>query len=423
MLCNNLEQYCANLCIHHKNNSHANSQCHSHPYRSRSFTLVSEHLHSHGSQNQKHFKYSCRYCRYRLVARSFRIVELFKKFSYLKYFTTKFSKVKLFFLITISISVFSASYSQIPDDLKSVEDAKYINNLASKWSLRIYSASKYDQFLFSGNNFTASFKPDVKLSAGFGASYKNLTFDLATNFYSSNFDSRSRNIALLSSVYSHAHLMEITIQLYHRYTAVIYNSNMEKVRTQFRPDIHTFNLGMNYNYNFNHRRFSFDAASIGTQIQLHSAGTPLAGVYLSYLDIAADSLLLSPSLATTINAGINISEANILTGGITAGYAFTLVLPHHFYVMLSFTPKLGLHSPEIKTDYYRTVPLNITPGFLMRNAIGYSGTKIYSFLLFNADYNYIGIGSGHRIAYDPVKVKLLLGYRFNNLIGKNTTKK
>lgn len=330
--------------------------------------------------------------------------------------------MRILTFIVFSFFNLSVVHSQELSSIQFPQNPEYINKLASKWSLRFYGVSKYDQFLFSGKNFASSYKPDVKFSTGIGVSYKNLTLDLATNFLSTDRSHRSRNISLLSSVYSVAHLFEITIQLYHRYSTDIYDSSHTKIHSLFRPDIHTFNLGVNYNYNFNHTKFSFDASSIGTQIQLHSAGTPLAGIYLSYFDIAADSFLISPVYAQQINTTNNITEANILSGGITAGYAYTLVLPKHFYIMLSATPKLGLHSPEIKTDFYRTTPINMTPGLLIRSAVGFAGKKIYAFLLFNADYNYINIGSGNRISYDPVKAKLLIGYRFKTGFKKMTRK-
>ncbi len=320
--------------------------------------------------------------------------------------------MKFFLLVLFSLLVSNSSFSQKIKAPPKTPAPDYITKEASKWSLRVYSATKYDQFNLVGKSFNAAFKPDVKLSGGIGASYKNLTLDLAANLFSSDRAHKSKNVALLSSMYSHAHLVELTIQVYRHYTAQVYNAQHEQLFSLFRRDIHTFNFGLNYNYNFNRTRFSFDACFIGTQIQKRSAGAPIGGAYFSYIDIASDSSLISPSLFEELSITESISDAKLFTGGISAGYAYTLVLPFHFYIMAAATPKLGLQAAEIKKDNYHTVPLNFTTGVLMRSAIGYAGKKYYSFFSVLTDYNSIYIEPGNSISYDPVKVKLLFGFRF-----------
>jgi hypothetical protein len=212
-------------------------------------------------------------------------------------------------------------------------------------------------------------------------------------------------------MYFGAHIIEITVQTYQHYSVEVFNTHNEALTKQFRPDIHTLNLGINYNYNFNHRKFSFNAASIGTQIQKRSAGTPLAGAFFSYFKLEADSAIISSTYA---NADAMITSANVVSAGISAGCAYVFKLPVHFYVMLSLTPKLALNSGGIKTDIDdQAIPVRIVPGFLTRNAIGYSGKKFYGLLSVLVDYYTINITSYNRFTYDPVKLKILVGYRFN----------
>src|SRR6185436_1586728 len=136
----------------------------------------------------------------------------------------------------------------------------------------------------------------------------------------------------------------------------------------------------------------------------------LAGVFVNYFYLQADSSIISSEHA---NEDALITGAKLLSTGLSAGYAYVFVLPAHFYIMLSLTPKLGLNSGVIKTETDRNVPVNITPGFLTRNAIGYSGKRIYSLLSVLVDYNAINTGSQNHLSYDPVKVKMIVGYRFD----------
>lgn len=318
--------------------------------------------------------------------------------------------MKLFFLAAFCFFNATEAFSQSISKWQAKLDTGYITILPSKWSVRIYSASKYDQFTFSGAGFTSSFKPDVKVSVGIGVSYKHLGLDVGWGFYSSDPSHKSKSFSLLSSLYFRAHMLEITAQEYQYYSARVFNASNEPSADQFRTDMHTLNLGLNYNYNFNNRKYSFKAAFKGRQIQKRSAGSPLAGAYLSYFNLNADSAIISSAYA---NTEARITQATLFTVGVAAGYAYTLVLPAHFYIMLSLTPKLALNGGNTKTTIDHSVPINITPGFLTRNAIGYSSMKWYSLISVLVDYNSINTGSGNRLSYDPVKVKMLVGYRFN----------
>lgn len=302
------------------------------------------------------------------------------------------------------------SFAQAPKKLEATQDTNYIKLLAAKWSFRLHAITKYNQFIYSGPGFAASYKPDVKIAFGIGASYKNLALDLGLNLISTDPEHKSKNLALLSSMYFGPHVMEITAQLYQHYSDDVSDKNEELLSDQFRPDIHTINLGLNYNYNFNHRKFSFDAASIGTQIQKRSAGTPLAGAFLTYFNLDADSTIIASEFA---NPDAMIAKANLFSGGISAGYAYIFVLPAHLYVMLSLTPKLALNAGNAETNTNHAIPVNISPGLLTRDAIGYSGNRFYGFISLLADYNSLKTEEGNHFSYDPVKLKMLLGYRFN----------
>jgi len=318
--------------------------------------------------------------------------------------------MKIYLLLAFFCFCSAAAISQPSPKWQSKLDTNYIQVLAAKWSLRFHTISKYDQFTVSGPGYAASFKPDVKIAFGIGASYKNLAIDLGLNLISSDPEHKSKNLALLSSMYMGANVIEIFAQKYQNYTVQVYNVNDEPIVDQFRTDIRTYNFGINYHYSFNHRRFSFDAASLGTQVQKRSAGTPLVGGYLSYFNLTADSAILSSNYA---NSDAQITRANLFAGGISAGYAYFFVLPAHFYVMLSLTPKLGLNGGNIKSTEDKQIPISVSPGFLTRNAIGYSSKKFYGFLSALIDYDMGSTGSNNTFSYDPVKIKLLVGYRFD----------
>ena len=289
-------------------------------------------------------------------------------------------------------------------------DTNYINKLPSKWSARLYSASKYNQFHFWNDTVSTRFYPDTKIGLGAGVSYNNFALDLSANIYSSNPSEKSKNIGLLSSLYANQNIFEFSLQTYSHFSSNVTGSSGDEIQSEFRKDISAFNLGINYNYNFNYKKFSFNAPFIATQIQKRSAGTPLAGAYWSYFHLHSDTPLLIINELPGLGTDSFFTYANLFTVGITGGYAYTFVLPAHLYITLSGNVKLAYNAGSTSN---LTLPFQIIPGFLTRNAIGYSGLKIYGFVSGLLDYNVVKIRNNEYLSYDPIKIKVLVGYRFH----------
>jgi hypothetical protein len=309
-------------------------------------------------------------------------------------------------IVLCSQFVFGQSVTKIKTD------TNYIKYQTARWSIRAYGISKYNEFTFSDQTARALFYPDIKLGVGLGISYHNLALDVALNIYSDNRGHESENFSLVSALYFNQNLLDLEFQLYNRYTVSVNDAATGGTLSQYREDISVINAGINYDYNFNYRRFSFNAPFIGTQIQKHSSGSPLVGVFLNYFNLSADSSIIPKVLDNEFNPQLRLTEANLVSIGFTAGYAFTLVLPDHFYITLSVTPKLGVTSGEITGANNQSVPIGLTPGVLTRNSVGYAGKKFYAFLSVLGDYNMISLGGNNTLYYDPLKAKFLIGYRF-----------
>ena len=317
-------------------------------------------------------------------------------------------------VIILVVVIFLFSYTVHGQIIGHVNtDTAYINSQTSKWSVRAYAISKYNEFTIAEQNVKALFYPDVKLGAGLGFAYHNLALDVAFNISSSDPSHKSGNLSLISAVYFNQNLLDVEFQLYNHYTISERDESNNELISQFRTDITVFNAGLNYNYNFNYHKFSFNAPFIGTEIQKHSAGSPLAGVYINYFDLHADSSIFPNIPTSESNPQNTLTDARLFSAGITAGYAFTWVLPRHFYVTLSLTPKIGISAGEVKEISYEDVHYGIAPGILTRNAVGYAGKKFYGFLSILGDYNILRLGDDDDLYYDPLKVKLLVGFRFN----------
>jgi Domain of unknown function (DUF4421) len=215
---------------------------------------------------------------------------------------------------------------------------------------------------------------------------------------------------LLSSLYAGQNIFEFSLQTYSHFSSNVTGSSGDEIQSEFRKDVSAYNLGINYNYNFNHSKFSFNAPFIATQIQKRSAGTPLAGGYVSFFHVHSDTPLLIVDKFPAFSADSLFTIADLFTIGLTAGYAYTFVLPAHLYITLSGNVKLAYNAGSTSNH---TLPFQVMPGFLTRDAVGYSGRRIYGFISGLLDYNEVKIRTNEYVSYDPIKVKALVGYRFH----------
>ncbi len=334
----------------------------------------------------------------------------------------KFLKPNYIQLILISILIISYKTSSLAQTIPKTKpvDTTYIGNNPYKWSVRLYSQTKYNRFNISGGSSKRIFyTPTSKLSIGLGASYYNFFLDLGANVnYTRKSDtvSQTKNFDLLGSVYAVQHILDYTFQLYQGFFSDTTKtlSGLDKDPKTFRQDLRIFNVGANYNYLFNYKRFSFTAPFTGIQIQKKSAGSPMAGFFFSYYDLRADSAILPANISSEFNIKANISEANILSAGLLGGYAYTLVLPLHFFITLSANPGISFNIGDAKSIKYYSIghPATVSFKLLSRNAVGYTGTRWYGFFSWLADAYYVPIGYGNHLTYNTGKFKFLVGYRF-----------
>jgi hypothetical protein len=310
------------------------------------------------------------------------------------------------------------AYSQMKITFVATDwDSTYINKFPSLWSLRVFSVSKDQTFRIENreNRIRVDFEPNSKAAIGLGLSYSNFALDIGVtvsnqrevnNEITNSFD-------FLSSLYTGQHIADFSFQVYRGFFSV-FSLSADSVIRPFRNDLRTFTTGINYQYNFNHRRFSFNAPFVGTQIQKISAGTPLAGVYFTYYDLRADSTILPAESSGHFNSEAQISEANLLAAGITGGYAHTFVLPGSFFICLSLTPGMAFNLGQAKTDLYYNFgnPVTVSPKVVSKNSIGYGGEKFYGLISLLVDRNFVNLSNRNQLNYNLTKFKMVAGYRF-----------
>jgi hypothetical protein len=294
-------------------------------------------------------------------------------------------------------------------------DTNYIQKGTSNWDAHVFLQAKNNSFSSTdrSENKSVYFDPLTNLTLGFGGSYKNLVMDVGFPIQNNKGDSEhASGIDLTTSLYVAQHAADLGFRRFKGYYVSGYDSVKDELSSVFRSDIATASLHLNYLYNFNFRRYSFNASFVGRETQRRSAGAPLAGLFFSYHDLHANESIIPPDFDIPDNSSARISEANLWTLGVIGGYAYTFVLPSHFFLTLSLAPGFALTTGEAKADAYFDVgePINVSFKLLSKNAFGYSNRRFYGYLSGTSDRSWLKLTADDGIKNNMSKWKLLVGY-------------
>lgn len=180
---------------------------------------------------------------------------------------------------------------------------------------------------------------------------------------------------------------------------------------QYFPGMSMHNFGLSAYYFFNHARYSHAAAYNFTRIQLRSAGSWLAGLSYSNLDLTLDYTQLPEYLLPywSYRTAPDTYRFHYHSAGVLFGYAYNCVLSPHWLLNGTFLPRIGInHNYQDASEGLRNLlSLNAS----MRFSLSYTRGDIFTAL--------IGKVHGHLYHSQDVSLtntlhdfSLLVGYRF-----------
>ncbi len=121
----------------------------------------------------------------------------------------------------------------------------------------------------------------------------------------------------------------------------------------------------------NKEKFSYRAATIQNEWQKKSAGSVLYGGELYYGSITGDSALV-PSKIQSGFPQAGMTKMRYFSVGPGVGYAYTVVIEKHFYIMASLIGNVKLN---MVTETFPSVDLkktSISPSAILKTGIGYN---------------------------------------------------
>jgi Domain of unknown function (DUF4421) len=297
--------------------------------------------------------------------------------------------VFLFLMTTLAQTFFCREciWAQAPKFSK--HDSLYYDNYPNLVTARFYVSQKYTTFTLKGAEEKSDirYRPNTTLNLGIGATYHILSLNLAYGFGFMNQTEEkgeTKYLDLQGHLYPEKWMIDWYGQFYKGYYLYPKGMATEKPGSYYlRPDLKVNLFGIAAYRVFNNERFSYRAAILQNEWQKKSAGSFLLGGDINYGIIKADSSFVPLNIEKGYpQAGIN--QVNFFSVGPGVGYAYTLVVLRHFFMMGSLNFNLDFSYSTEKGSFVNNDKFYVTPTTVFRVAAGYNSST------WNLSANWIG---------------------------------
>ncbi len=177
-----------------------------------------------------------------------------------------------------------------------------------------------------------------------------------------------------------------------------------------RPDISTWNTGVNGIYLFNKKKYSIRAAYNFSEKQLRSAGSFLLSGTLNTFSLRADSAVYGPSYEPTLGVNADFKKLDYTTISISPGYAHTFVLGN-FFVNGSLSVGPANHWVYYQSATVAKHDITLNSFIDLRLSVGYNSDRFFTGISF--------VAQARNIKFEQVQFtntnttfKVVMGYRF-----------
>ncbi|WP_225444030.1 DUF4421 domain-containing protein [Echinicola arenosa] len=258
-------------------------------------------------------------------------------------------------------------------------DSSYYQRFPGEVTSRFYFSRKYTGVDIKdrlGEIGELNYRPNSTLNMGIGTSYHAFNLNLALGFGFLNPDVGKGDTKYLD-LQVHAYPNNFAIDLFGQFYKG-FHLKQEGYLTQegenyyYRPDMKVREVGASVKYVFNGKKFSYRAAFLQTEWQKKSAGSLLVGFELYGGVAKGDSTLIPSSLM--INPERDFDKMGFFEFGPNVGYAYTLVIDQHYFIMGSANGNIGLGFNNLQGDSKRT-NWNVNSNYFLKGSVGYNSRR------------------------------------------------
>jgi hypothetical protein len=321
------------------------------------------------------------------------------------------------FIITIAIIFFFTPFARsqktkFQDD----HDSSYYSTYRSMLTGRAYLSRKYNVLSFNPPAPVQSFqyRATTSLNLGIGATYHAFTLNIGigiSKFNPDNEKGHTKYLDLQGHFYARKWNVDLLGEFYHGlYLTPEGLAAPAGEKYYLRPDMGLSLIGIAFYRALNEKKFSYQAGLLQNEWQKKSAGSILIGGEIYYGAIYGDSTLV-PDIIDPKASALAIDRFHFFNFGPGIGYAYTLVIKEHFFILGSATINLAFrYSTEISSQHEEHGShLGFQPNYILHAGGGYNSNQWdLSFLwvdteLFTkgetSNYNYTAGVGNYRLVY------------------------
>lgn len=306
-------------------------------------------------------------------------------------------------------------------------DTNFVESYLDHLTTRLYASLKTAEISMRDNNVEKDliYHPNDALILGFGFNYGILGLNIGFKFPFINKDDDLYGTTDYLDLQTHIYSRSVVLDLYAQYYKGYHLTNPNDWVVNWpsgdslpkRPDIYSLSLGLNGHYLFNGKKFSYRAAFLQNEWQKKSAGSFLLGGNIFFVDTKGDSSFIPTNYSdSNFFDGLHFQQYRMVNIGVSAGYAQTFVIKHHWFFTLSLVGGISgggswIYSNEEGEPNRSgfTVAGNISG----RAALGYNSERFY------AGFSVLGIFIRNQspvpdawLGYDTGLFRINLVYRF-----------
>ena len=264
------------------------------------------------------------------------------------------------------------------DTIQNVSDTTYFKTYSDQITGRFYFSRKYTSLVIGDqqSEFKLDYRPNTSLNMGVGATYKNITLNIAYGFPFLNQDEGKGKTRYLD-LQAHMYGKKLTIDFFGQFYNGLYLNPKGKGTLDgsyyVRPDMKLREIGLSCQYLFNHKRFSYRASFLQNEWQRKSAGTFLLGGE-GYVGWAQADSGVFPKAIPVANPPV-ATEVRFFEFGPNAGYAYTLVIARHFFITGSLSVGLDYNRTDYWSESQSTTSEDFSTNTNLRLFAGYNSER------------------------------------------------
>ena len=212
------------------------------------------------------------------------------------------------------------------DSLKSV--TPYYTDLSDQLLVKLTTNFKYTTFeiLDKSTNKMAQFYPNGNFDLGIDVSYKwaglGISYGLPTSDRSNYQRGTTKRFDFQLNLYPKTFAIDALLQRYegfYLYNPQSFTEWSSEVSPQ-SPDMKNYYLGVSAYYIFNHKKFSYRAAYVRSEIQNKSAGSLFVGPFLNIDKAHSSDQFIPEDLPQAVQDTFDVNLFSSVAYGIAIGY-------------------------------------------------------------------------------------------------------